>query len=597
MGRLILFLAATALLLGGNALLNWWVDPFGDFWKPEAIGQASTSRPQCLVSHEVIGGQYLPFKLDLFRRRPTRTFVIGSSRVLKIGARPGEDTFSNLGMPVISPEIVLREFKAIPGDAPPQTVYLGVEAFWFNPSFRGFDVEPSFEVKTRYVLSRSAFEASIRILRAAPYVLLHRWRKERLGRACVIGRSRPAIAWKLDGSRVWSFELQPGTYHPIVEPFTNDLRVLRTGNYADWRQFSDRRARILEQALALARARGWRVVGFTPPDGTRYRRFFESHPLVGPRWREFGRVMPRLFRRYGFAWLDLRNVRTIPCRDTNFVDGGYHTDAACSEKIRARLDLAAGLLVRGHGVRPSQPSLRLIALGDSIPAAVPRECGDCTGYVTLYARALARATKRNVEIENLAVPGSNSSGLRAAVVGDRALRHHLARADAIIVTIGHNDTPWVRRDDPCDGAARRPHWSKYVQRCVGLTAELLRRNLGSILTTIRALRAGKPTIVRVTNFHNDQEGGRTATAGADSVSKRIVDLYSRTICSVAKRDSILCADVYHVFNGVTGTSFDGPFVAADGSHPSQRGHRAIAEILARLGFAPLGLSGSQAGPR
>ena len=107
MARLLVLLGTAAVLLGANAALNWWVDPFGEFWKPAAVREARDSQPPCLVSHEVIGGEYLPFKLDVFRARPTRTFVIGSSRVLKIGAWPGERTFANLGMPVISPEIVL----------------------------------------------------------------------------------------------------------------------------------------------------------------------------------------------------------------------------------------------------------------------------------------------------------------------------------------------------------------------------------------------------------------------------------------------------------------------------------------------------------
>jgi lysophospholipase L1-like esterase len=543
MGRLLVFLATAAGLLGGNAALNWWVDPFGDFWKPEAVEQASASRPQCLVSHEVIGGQYLPFKLDVFRRRPTRTFVTGSSRVLKIGPWPGERSFSNLGMPVISPEIVLRELKALPTDAPRQTVYLGVEAFWFNPSFRGFDVAPSFETKARYVLSRSAFEESVRVVRAAPYVLLHRWRKEHLGRACVVGRARPAIAWKLDGSRVWSFELEPGTYHPLAEPFTTDLHVLRTGNYADWHRFSQRRLRILGQALALARTRGWRVVGFAPPEGTRYRTFFATDPRIAPWWAEFGRALPRLFHRYGFRWLDFRDARAIPCGDGDFVDGGYHTSGACSMRMRARLDAAAGVAA----AVPRSRSLTLVALGDSIPAARPRECDGCTGYVTLYARALSRATGKHVEIDNRAVPGSTSSDLRVAVAGDESLRVALARADAVLITTGHNDTPWVRGD----GGAER-----------------LGANLDAVLTAIDVLRRGLPTLVRVTTFYDDIGGGR---------SRRVVTLYGRVICSVATRHRVPCADIRPVRE----------LLARDHVHPSPRGHRAIARALVRLGFAPL----------
>jgi hypothetical protein len=182
MGRLVAFLGTAAVLLVALAAFNWWVDPFGEFWKPAAVQDARAARPQCLVSHELIGGEYLPFKLDVFRSRPTRTFVTGSSRVLKIGAWPGERTFANLGMPVISPEIVLKELRALPAGRG-ETVYLGVEAFWLNRNFKGFDVSPGFEQRARYVLSRSALQESLRIVRRARYVLLHRWRKERVGPA------------------------------------------------------------------------------------------------------------------------------------------------------------------------------------------------------------------------------------------------------------------------------------------------------------------------------------------------------------------------------------------------------------------------------
>jgi hypothetical protein len=339
MARLVVFLATALVLLAALAAFNWWIDPFGEFWKPGAVQAARAARPQCLVSHEVIGGEYLPFKLDVFRSRPTRTFVVGSSRVLKIGSWPGEQTFANLGMPVISPEIVLKEVRALP--ARPLTMYLGVEAFWLNRNFQGFDVSPGFEQRARYVLSRSALDESVQIVRRAPYVLLHRWRKERVGPACVVGRSRPALAWRLDGSRVWSFELDPNTYHPAVDPFTTDLSKLRLGIYDDWSGLSPERIHVLEQVLALARARGWKVVGFTPPDGDRYLRFFESSPVIGPRWRAFARLMPKLFARYGYSWLDFRDARSIPCRQSDFVDGGYHTDAACSMRMRKRLDYKA----------------------------------------------------------------------------------------------------------------------------------------------------------------------------------------------------------------------------------------------------------------
>jgi lysophospholipase L1-like esterase len=244
--------------------------------------------------------------------------------------------------------------------------------------------------------------------------------------------------------------------------------------------------------------------------------------------------MPRLFHRFGFAWLDLRDARAIPCRESDFVDGGYHTNAACSSRMRDRLDTAAGLLAkpRSPGGRP----LTLVALGDSIPAAVPRECGNCTGYVTLYARALSEAVNREVKVENLADPGSDSNDLRASLDADRAVRRLVAHADAVVVTTGRNDTGGV---------------------------DVLQRNLHSILSTIRGLTRGRSTILRVTNFY-DPDPGRAE--------------HSRTICRVARRDAVPCADVWDAFD---------VSLLADGVHPNARGHRVIARLLLRLGFAPL----------
>jgi lysophospholipase L1-like esterase len=511
MARLAVFLGTAFVLLAALATFNWWVDPFGEFWKPGAVAEARAARPQCLVSHEVIGGQYLPFKLDVFRSRPTRIFVTGSSRVLKIGSWPGERTFANLGMPVMSPETVLRELRALPANRT-ETMYLGVEAWWLNPNFQGFDVSPGFEQRARYVLSRSAFDESARIVRRAPYVLLHRWRKERVGSACVVGRSRPALAWRLDGSRVWSFELDPRTYHPAIDPFTTDLSKLRTGIYDDWTELSRERVHVLEQVLALARARGWRVVGFTPPDGDRYLRFFAANPVIGPRWRGFARLMPKLFARYGYRWLDFRDARSIPCRQSDFVDGGYHTDAACSMRMRERLDAA------------SRRQLTLVALGDSIPAARPRECRCRAGFVTLFARML----NRRVAVQNLSVSGANSAAV-LRLLRDRGGVH----ADIALVMVGHNDTPWVRPDGS------------------------LARNLAAILDLIHA------PDVRVANFYDDGHGPR-----------RVVARYARTICAAAHARGARCADVFHAFKP--------SLLAPDHIHPNAAGQALIARLLYAL---------------
>jgi hypothetical protein len=50
--------------------------------------------------------------------------------------------------------------------------------------------------------------------------------------------------------------------------------------------------------------------------------------------------MPHLFARYGAEWADVVDGRRLGCRPSDFPDA-FHTDAACSARLRERLDEAA----------------------------------------------------------------------------------------------------------------------------------------------------------------------------------------------------------------------------------------------------------------
>ena len=184
MRRLLVFIGVSLALLVGAATFNWWVDPFAEVWKPGAVADARAGG--CLVSQELIGIRYPSFKLDVFAQRPTRRFVVGSSRVLEIASHPGERSFANLGYPGTAPETILKLFRALPAK-PVQTVYVGVEAFWLNGRYAIPDTDPSAYHLAEYLLSRSAFTTGFKLVRQAHYILSDRWRKTEVGARCVIG--------------------------------------------------------------------------------------------------------------------------------------------------------------------------------------------------------------------------------------------------------------------------------------------------------------------------------------------------------------------------------------------------------------------------
>ena len=252
---------------------------------------------------------------------------------------------------------------------------------------------------------------------------------------------------------------------------------------------------------------------------------------------------------------------------------------------------AASLVVAGGAAGASAP-LTLVALGDSIPYG--KDCDGCTGYVALYARSASRALGVPVNVDNRAEHNNlDSTRLLAEIRRSASLRTALRGADIVTLTIGHNDTPWASNTDPCDGADSDTadnntiDWASYTGPCLATVTAELKSNVGAILAEVKRLRGGKPTAIRVTNFHNDNYRDPTVPRIVDRPTKVVVDAFSKAICGAAAAAKVPCADVYHAFNGPNGTRYDGPYVASDHVHPNQKGHALIAGLLAKLGYAPL----------
>lgn len=346
MRRLVLLLLIPAVVAPAVGIVNWRLDPFGWFYEQGPL-RAALARPGCLLGDDAIGGaSYLRFKEDVLRTRPgTSTVVLGSSRMLKIARRPGETGFTNLGFPATGPAVLpalVRDLHRIHGGRP-LTVYLSVDFMWLNPTWDpGVDFQPSFFRRMEYLLGRRALQDSVRLVRRQGlHAALRGWEQEQFGGRCVVGRGSPGIAWRPDGVRMYAFELDRSAAPPTPSRWSGSFADLRAGQYAGFTHLDRRALRRLARALDEAHRYGWRVVGFAPPDSTFYARLFATRPETAAAWRDFARDVPALFRARGMAWVDLRDVRHVPCAQTDFVDDGWHVNAACAAKVRDRLDAAA----------------------------------------------------------------------------------------------------------------------------------------------------------------------------------------------------------------------------------------------------------------
>ena len=215
--------------------------------------------------------------------------------------------------------------------------------------------------------------------------------------------------------------------------------------------------------------------------------------------------------------------------------------------------LAAGLLSYAHASTSggstavnrapnSSAETRVIGLGDSVPAAAG--CA-CTSFVQLFGHNLGKHTGRPNHTDNYARNGLDTTGLLAQLQ-DPGVAEVVAHADLVTVTIGANDFARAEGDyfaGTCGGSDGLD--------CFRTTLPDLRGNLTAILDRIRALAAGRPMGVRVTNYWNVFEDGEVAQEKHGDAFVRDSDQLTQeanaVICDVADRAGDDCIDVYTAF--------------------------------------------------
>ncbi len=159
--------------------------------------------------------------------------------------------------------------------------------------------------------------------------------------------------------------------------------------------------------------------------------------------------------------------------------------------------------------------------------------------------------------------------------------------------IAHNSFE-LSSDEPCgttfdEATSTLEDWSKVTARCAAASAAEFRPQYDELFGTIASWREGEPTLLRTIDKYNDWNGWDDAHLTPDQVQRTVVmhDAWNRMLCRSAERHGFACADIYRAFNGPDGAKASGDMLAADYTHPSDRGNARIARVLGSQGFDPL----------
>ncbi|MEO6715554.1 MAG: GDSL-type esterase/lipase family protein [Mycobacteriales bacterium] len=253
---------------------------------------------------------------------------------------------------------------------------------------------------------------------------------------------------------------------------------------------------------------------------------------------------------------------------------------------------------------PTASDVTILALGDS--TVWDHECVDCGhSYPHLLRDALAKttgkriglidATQQNFLTAPLLLQEITADSWGAATADPKASgpKAAIAGADIVTITLGANDVPWQRDEDPvCNG-----EWQ--AKTCTDALVKPSIDALGKVIDAIHAVRKGKPTAIRVTNFYNEliesadlsyipNRPQQWIEKGLTS-AKLFSDVLNAGICATATSHGAVCIDIYHAINGAKGTKALPANWFVWPAHARGYDQTFTADAIMRSGFAPLTL--------
>jgi lysophospholipase L1-like esterase len=264
-------------------------------------------------------------------------------------------------------------------------------------------------------------------------------------------------------------------------------------------------------------------------------------------------------------------------------------DMAGNVRRLLRLILVVVLLVgASQGTTLSAPaSWDYVALGDSLATGF----GAFKGYVPRYEAHVETDTGVAVTRTNLGQNGWTSSQLLSALRNDPTFRRATREAEIVTWNIGGNDLRAARnsyKKGTCGGADN--------QDCLRAGVAKLKTNWDAITAEVLELRATSNTIVRTMDIYNpyvrtDKISDTSQNDGGMNdfqVFKRYVDQVNYHIATTSYTSGIPYAEVYLTFNGTTGDEDPKSmgYLSFYGVHPTNTGHRIIADELRKLGYIP-----------
>ena len=167
----------------------------------------------------------------------------------------------------------------------------------------------------------------------------------------------------------------------------------------------------------------------------------------------------------------------------------------------------------------------------------------------------------------------------------------LSDADVVIVSAGYNDQP-PYDEGPCYDAANNLDSTQgaaqaliaTTEECIATRTATAGADLAGVLQGVREISPDASILV-LTAYNSwtgwpdfEALGAETADAASTTVVAGL-DMWRNVVCDEADKVEGECIDLLAEFNGADGLTPAGELLAADYTHPSQKGNDLIRDLL------------------
>ena len=221
--------------------------------------------------------------------------------------------------------------------------------------------------------------------------------------------------------------------------------------------------------------------------------------------------------------------------------------------------------VTGHG-----GTLATLGLGDSVPQGGP--CTNCTTFIERVGTDMARKAGVKAAVRNESVAGYKTADVLTQLESN-STKSLLETSDLVIVTIGANDFDLDTLVGQC------------AHSDVSCVADDVNDVTGRVRTILECVKAGMSTpgaTVVVTGYWNvgfDGKAGRNKGPDYVKVADMVTEAFNANVKKIANEVGVVYVDVRTPFKGADGNRDDTALLMDDGDHPSEEGHKVLAEAV------------------